>query len=286
MPLHGLVAGGSAAEPLRLSEEDLWQRLASARVVCFGETHDDPHHHYAELRALREVAARARADAHTFAVGFEMFQRPFQTPLSEFVAGTLSEPDFLTQSEYAKRWGFDFALYRPLLEAARELELAALALNTPKELTRQVAREGLASLPESQREELPDLVLDDERHRAYFDQAMGNHPMPPGAPTLDDMYAAQVLWDETMAETAAQWLAQVDPSSALMLFAGSGHCHHRAIPARLTRRSSTPVLSVKATLASLLDEEKDALALYDLLVVLEDDAPGGGAGEDEALQAN
>ncbi|HKO89836.1 MAG TPA: hypothetical protein VJU61_01715 [Polyangiaceae bacterium] len=33
---------------------------------------------YAQLRALEELGAQARATARPLAVGFEMFQRPFQ----------------------------------------------------------------------------------------------------------------------------------------------------------------------------------------------------------------
>jgi uncharacterized iron-regulated protein len=253
----------------KLTEPALWQQLALARVVCFGEQHDSPAHHFAQRRALEELAARSASERREFAVGFEMFQRPYQAALSRFVGGTLPEAQFLIDSEYKERWGFDFALYRPLLQTAREFSLEALALNAPRELTRKVGRAGLESLDAGERNQLPELDLANTDHKAYFDAAMSEHPMPAGGPKAENMYAAQVLWDETMAETAAAWLTHAGEGAQLILFAGSGHCHESAIPARLTRRVQLPVLSVTPVLASELAGFKDR-DRYDWLVVLQD----------------
>jgi len=267
LPLYALRSTEHGEQ--KLTEPLLWQELALARVVCLGEQHDSPAHHFAQRRALEEIAARSAAEHHVFAVGFEMFQRPYQAALSGFVAGTLPEAQFLIDSEYKERWGFDFSLYRPLLDAAREFSLQALALNAPKELTRKVGRTGLESLDAGEKEQLPELDLGNADHKAYFEAAMNEHPMPPGGPKLENMYAAQVLWDETMAETASTWLSHAGASSRLMVFAGAGHCHKAAIPARITRRLQVPVLSVTPVLASELAGFKDRNR-YDWLIVLED----------------
>lgn len=267
LPLYALRDGEHGTE--KLTEPVLWEQLALARVVCFGEQHDSPADHFAQRRALEEIASRSAAEHRVFAVGFEMFQRPYQAALSGFVGGTLPEPQFLTESQYQERWGFDFALYRPLLEAARDSSLQALALNAPKELTRKVGRTGLESLDAGEKHQLPELDLANADHKAYFDAAMSEHPMPPGGPKLENMYAAQVIWDETMAETASTWLAHAGERSRLMVFAGAGHCHKTAIPARITRRLQTPVLSLSAVLASQLDAFKDRKR-YDWLIVLQD----------------
>jgi len=267
LPLYALRSTERGEE--KLSEPLLWQELALAHVVCLGEQHDSPAHHFAQRRALEEIAARSTSEHRVFAVGFEMFQRPYQAALSGFVGGTLPEAQFLTQSEYQERWGFDFSLYRPLLDAAREFSLQALALNAPKKLTRKVGRTGLGSLDAGEKAGLPELDLANADHKAYFDAAMSEHPMPSGGPKLENMYAAQVLWDETMAETASTWLAHAGESSRLMVFAGAGHCHKTAIPARITRRVQLPVLSVTPVLASELPSFKDR-SRYDWLIVLQD----------------
>src|SRR5688572_14473794 len=138
--LRGLTAAGE------LSEAELMAALAQAPAVCFGETHDNAAHHRAQVHVASELAARARAAGAPFALGFEMFQTPFQSVLTSFALGSIDEPALLQGSEYASRWGYDFGFYRPLLELAREYQLAALALNAPAELTRKIADEGLDGL--------------------------------------------------------------------------------------------------------------------------------------------
>jgi uncharacterized iron-regulated protein len=255
----------------RLSEPELWERLASYRVVCLGEQHDNPSHHYAQRRAIEELGRRNAAREHAFAIGLEMFQTPYQPVLTGFVTGALPEAELLEQSEYRTRWGFDFALYRPLLEAARQLGVSALALNAPRELTRKIGREGLGSLGPEDAKQLPELELGDADHRAYFSKAMEAHPMPAGGPRFDDMYAVQVVWDETMAESSVRWLTAAGPTSQVLVLAGAGHCHRSAIPGRAARRLNTPgaVLAVSAVLESKL-AELEARDRYDWLLVLDD----------------
>jgi uncharacterized iron-regulated protein len=259
----------------RLSEPELWDRMAGARGVCLGEQHDSPHHHYAQRRAIEELARRNADAQRPLAVGFEMFQRPYQPALSSFVAGSLPEAQFLIDSEYEQRWGFDFALYRPLLEAARDHRLPALALNAPREITRKIGRAGLQALDPEEQKQLPELDLGNAEHRGYFTRAMAGHPMPEGGPQLDDMYAVQVVWDETMADTSARWLESAGPTSRVIVLAGAGHCHETAIPARLSRRLDQPVLSVTSVLQSELPQLENA-ERYDWLLVLDDETPAKG----------
>jgi uncharacterized iron-regulated protein len=265
LPIYGLEAG------VILSESDLWDRLASSSAVCFGEYHDVPAHHYAETRALDELAARAASAGHTFAVGFEMIQRPYQAPLSAFVAGELAEGEFLAQTEYFTRWGYDVALYRPLFEGARDHHLPALALNMRAEITRKIGRTGLQSLDAAELAELPELNLTDEEHRAYIFGLFGVLPEHGAELGLEDIYVAQTTWDETMADTSARWLAETGESARLLDIAGGAHCHRSAIPRRITRRTpNQPALSVHAVFESELTDGTFTPEGYDILVVLDD----------------
>jgi uncharacterized iron-regulated protein len=266
LPIYGLEAGAV------LSESALGDRLSSSPAVCFGEFHDVPAHHYAEARALDELAARAARCGHTLAVGFEMFQRPFQPGLSAFVAGEIGEEAFLEQTEYVVRWGYDFSLYRPLLEGVRAHHLPALALNARAELTRKIGRTGLVSLDEAELAELPELVLDDAEHRDFIFGLFGVLPEHAAEFGLEDVYAAQTVWDETMADTSARWLAAAGSSARLLDFAGGAHCHVSAIPRRITRRTGEPALSVHAVFASELADGSFTPEGYDVLVVLDDTA--------------
>lgn len=271
LPLYGMTTEG------QLGEEALWNRLEAAPVLCLGERHDSAPHHWAQQQVLLRLAKRAKQQGHALAVGLEMFQFPFQGALARYARGELDEAELLAQTEYATRWGFDFSLYRPLLEVARDFQLPTLALNAPREITRTVGRGGLEALTTEQRAALPQLDLRDAAHYAYFEKAVGSHPMPAGGPTVEDMYTAQVIWDESMAEHAAGWLEQQAPRAQMVILAGSGHCHRSAVPARLARRTGLQVLSVNPVLASdrpRPDTEPDRSNLYDLWLVLTDEPPG------------
>jgi len=262
--LRGLTAAGE------LSEAELMAALAQARAVCFGETHDNAAHHRAQARAASELAARARDAGAPFALGFEMFQTPFQTVLTSFALGSIDEPQLLQGSEYATRWGYDFEFYRPLLELAREYQLPALALNAPAELTRKIADQGLDGLSAEERASLPELDLNDAEHRAYVSEQLGAFHSSDEA-SLDNPYAVQVVWDETMAETASEWLSSNGEDARLLIIAGLGHCHRSAVPSRITRRTGAAVLAVGPVLASRLGAPGfPTLEQYDLLVVIDD----------------
>ncbi|HTV24351.1 MAG TPA: ChaN family lipoprotein [Polyangiaceae bacterium] len=266
LPFHGVVDGEV------ISSDEVQLRLADRLAICLGELHDNPFHHNLQRRVLESLAELERAnpaERGELAVGYEMFQRPFQQPLSAYVAGELEEAAFLEQTEYAQRWGADLALYRPLYEANREQGLAALALNAPTELTRQIGREGLESLTPELQAQLPELDLEDAEHREFVFSLFGLSPDDPGAASLENIYRAQVTWDETMAQTATEWLESED-GRRVLAFAGVAHCHESAIPRRVERRSGIDMLSVAPVLASELAAFPDDYVGYELLIVLED----------------
>ncbi|MET0410000.1 MAG: ChaN family lipoprotein [Polyangiaceae bacterium] len=275
-PLPDIVA--AAALPIhalwgdeRLSESELYDRLAAERGVCFGESHGHAETHCAEARALLALSRQAQAAALPFALGFEMFQRPFQFALDGYVAGALSDVELVIQSEYDVRWAIDFDYYRALLERARSFQLPALALNARAELTRKIARTGLESLTAEERGELPELDLNDPEHVAYIYGLFGVLPGHEAESGLGNYYAAQTVWDETMADTASRWLAQSGDDAQIIVFAGSSHCQQSAIPRRITRRTGAPVLGVLPILASELALYPESGIGYDVVVVLEDE---------------
>jgi uncharacterized iron-regulated protein len=239
LPYHGV----RLADRQPLEPEELYRELERADVICVGEEHDDPHHHYAQLEVARHLADRSGALGRQLGFGFEMFQRHLQEPLNDYASRKLSEEKLLAQTEWDKRWNMDFALYRPLVELGRERGAALLALNAASEVTRQIAKKGLDSLGEPASRQLPELDLDDAEHRAAFDRAMRQHPHSK-AGGFDNYYAAQVVWDETMADAVADWLKGAFPARQAVVFAGINHCADWAIPSRIRRRMAARTVSV------------------------------------------
>lgn len=148
---------------------EVWQRLGSAKVVCVGEEHPNPHHHWAQLEVVRRLVAGTQP---TVALAMEMFQRPFQGVLDDYAAARIDEPALLSRTGWSERWGYDFAMYRPILRHVIEAGGRILALNPAKELVKRISRQGLESLTADERASLPELNLADAAHRAWFDGVM------------------------------------------------------------------------------------------------------------------
>ena len=146
--------------------------LDRAGAVCLGENHRNPHDHWAQLHVLDKLTARNRAAGVATALGMEMFQRPFQGVLDDYAARRIDEAALLSRSGWKDRWGFDWSLYRPMVLMARDRGAALVALNTPRELTKKVSRRGVDRLDPGDRRALPELVLDDADHRAWWDSMM------------------------------------------------------------------------------------------------------------------
>jgi uncharacterized iron-regulated protein len=285
----------------RLTLEQLGAALERARAVCLGESHPNPHHHWAQLRVLDEVSRRARARGADVAVGMEMFERPYQGVLDDYLAGRSSINGLIVRSEWSDRWGFDFDLYRPLVTLAQERKLALLALNAERELVKQVARRGLQTLSPQARGSLPALEVNDRKHRAYFDEATAGHGVP--GKSFDNFYLAQVIRDEMMADRAVRWL-NASPAAVrghvprqVVVIAGQGHCHDSAIPGRIRRRGATPSVSVLPVFDRADLRERVArgeLADQDYLFVLGSDGSaaqvgpqhGKGPGADEPARTD
>jgi uncharacterized iron-regulated protein len=239
-----------------VDEQTFWTTLASTTAVCIGEEHPNPHHHWAQLHIVQKLATK------DFALGLEMIQRPFQGPVDDYVAKRIDVATLQSRVGWEDRWGYDFALYGPIIDTSIAAGGTVLALNASRELTKKAVREGLETFTAEERAQVPELVLDDATHRAWFDgimSDMGGHgnnakdddPAPanphaggmPDMPSAERVYTVQVMWDETMAETSAKWLVQ-HPGSHVAILAGNGHCHDSAIVNRIKRRGIPSVISV------------------------------------------
>ena len=218
----------------------LLQRLADKRVVYVGESHD----RYEDHLNQRAIIAGLQARGKDLAIGMEFFQQPFQPHLDAFIAGELSEADFLRETEYFERWRFDYRLYRPILRFAREHRIPLVALNLEKEITDQVGDGGIDSLNAEYRSRIPvEIDRDDEEYRRHIKAVFDLHPKGDDA-VFEHFLDVQLLWDEGMAERAARYL-QANPGKTLVVLAGVGHIEYgRGIPARVQRRLPVPSATV------------------------------------------
>ena len=215
-----------------LSLSELTKDLIESRLVFVGEIHTFQRHHHVQLqtiRALKEAGAPV-------AIGLEMFRRDNQTNLDRWVAGELSEREF--QKIYYKNWNYPWPLYRDIFLYARKYKIPMVGLNVPPEVTRQVAREGFASLSPKQRGDLPMVTCRvDPEYMAFVRRSLGMHGH--GGMEFTKFCEAQLVWDTAMAWSLLRYLEK-SPEATVVVVAGSGHSWKLGIPAQIQSRSTVP----------------------------------------------
>ena len=224
-------------EQQQLNKQGILQELTKADVVYLGETHNSTLDHQAQLEILQAL----HQQNPKIAVAMEMFQRPFQEIIDKYLAGEITEAELIEKTEYEQRWGFPWEYYAPLLRFAKAHQLPVLALNTPTEITRKVAREGLESLTATEYEHIPpasEINTDNASYRqliqeVYQAHAQAGHGNSDG---FERFFTTQVLWDETMAQKITQFY-QANPDYQVVVIAGRGHIvYGYGIPSRVARR--------------------------------------------------
>lgn len=215
----------------------VWRELASANVIYLSEIHDRPEIHQAQFEIIQTLHRRR---TRKLAIGLEMFQRPFQPLLDRYLAGEISEEQLRKQSEYDTRWGFDWEFYAPILRFARAHQIPVIALNTPTEITRKVARQGLESLTPAEKKWIPPLSEIRTDHPEYRRQVQeiyeAIHQGKNVSRGFEQFFLAQVLWDETMADRVAHFV-KAHPNHQLIVLAGQMHiAYGYGIPSRVQRR--------------------------------------------------
>ena len=87
----------------------------------------------------------------------EMFTRPYQPFLDRWIAGEIDENKFMEDTQWDTEWGYDYALYKDILDFAREKKIPVVALNAPKAVVKMVSKKGLKDLSEEEKNLLPEI---------------------------------------------------------------------------------------------------------------------------------
>ena len=196
--LNGRVLTGS-------SFSSLSGQIAQADVIFIGEIHNDSLTHVVEYELLKAV----HRYSPRLAVSLEMFERDVQILLNDYLHGNIEESAFLEQS---RPWGNYQKAYRPLVEFARDHRLPVLAMNVPRRYAGQVAMKGdldRAVLSDSETVWIArELKVLDGEYRDRFMKVLESPDQPKGMSrmTPENLYRAQCLKDDTMAESIHQFL--------------------------------------------------------------------------------
>jgi hypothetical protein len=189
-------------------------------------------------------------------LGFEMFPRRLQPILNDWVAGRLSDVEFLARSDWQRVWGYDWNLYLPIFQFSRMHRIPMLALNVERTLVTRVGDEGWAAIPAEEREGISDPTPADRDYAvrlypSYLDhQPHGGHQSAqrkqPSEDELNDpkfrrFVEAMQIWDRAMAQAIAERLRTTNPPLVVAIM-GSGHLQHGyGVPRQLRDLGATRV---------------------------------------------
>ncbi|HFE39211.1 MAG TPA: PDZ domain-containing protein [Gammaproteobacteria bacterium] len=190
--------------------------LSQTNVVLLGEDHDNPEHHRWQLQTLSGIYALQP----NMVLGFEAFPRSTQKILDQWVAGELSEKEFLEAVDWDKIWRFNKDYYMPMFHFARMNRIPMYALNVDRKLVSRVGSEGWDNIPEKEREGVSKPAAPSQAYIDVLADVFSQH-MPKHAhrrdgqvpeltaeeiqeitakPSFQHFLQGQLLWDRAMAE--------------------------------------------------------------------------------------
>lgn len=239
-----------AVEPAKaLSLQEVIQGVMDKDIIYTGEGHPNYQDHKIQLEVIRALHRAGRP----FAIGMEMFQQPFQQSLEDYIAGRTGEKEFLLDSEYFKRWRFNYHLYREILDFARTYGIPVVALNQKEEIIKKVSRGGLDALSDEEKREIPpDMDMSDRTYRERLMMVFKEHA---GSKDFLNFYQAQILWDETMAHSIDAYLRE-NPGFQMVVIVGQGHvAYGSGIPERAYRLNGREYATIITSAGGGLDPD-------------------------------
>lgn len=174
-----------------ISPKELVQQLGGIDVLVFGEEHTDSAGHRLEADIYEKMLI-----SYPFtALSLEMFSTDVQPVLNEYLAGLISEKNFIKES---RAWG-NYKDYQPLIELAKRYHTAVIGANVAARYSNAVSLGGLEKLnafPAGSKSFLPPLPVDTAtgKYLEKFTETLGGHDM--GGMKI---YQTQNLWDASMA---------------------------------------------------------------------------------------
>ncbi|MFA6570940.1 MAG: ChaN family lipoprotein, partial [Bacteroidota bacterium] len=263
----------------KISVNELAEKTYKTKIIFFGEFHDDTIIHDLQrdyLTALYKLNPK-------IAVSMEMFERDGQTAIDDYLSGKSSEESFLKSS---RPWPDYKLFYRALLEIAKTNNAPVIASNIPRKYAGIYTNEGwsgIEKLPPNERAFVASKIFveEDKYMQNFYRTMLANMGMDTNAVispnqenTLYLYYGAQIIKDETMAESIPNFL-QKNKEMNVIHFNGSFHSdHYLGTAKKVLERDKSYSMAVISPMyvdkGSSPDFDKERKDDGDYLIVLEE----------------
>jgi len=215
--------------------QELIDKTLTKNVVFFGEFHDDSLIHVLEydfLKAFNEKEAKT-------VVSMEMFERDAQPAIDKYLIGEITEEQFIKDSRPWPNYETD---YKPMVELVKQNKSYLIASNIPRKYAASYSKGGMKAVFDLPAEERPYLAKNfsfakgenkDDKEEDYRKEFFGTMISMMDKEKIEDLtaneentlqlyYGAQILKDETMAESIHDYLVK-NPKSKVIHYDGNFH---------------------------------------------------------------
>ena len=192
------------------------KKAPKADVVLFGEFHNNPISHWLQLELIQDLHQKEIQ----LSLGAEMFEADNQDALDDYLAGEINSKEF---KEKARLWSNYSTDYAPLVDFAKEHNIAFTATNIPRRYASKVYKDGgfkaLDSLSNEEKNWMAPLPIPfDIELKTYQEmlKMMGDH-------ATEDIVKAQAIKDASMAHFILQ---NIEKDKLFVHFNGSYHSNY------------------------------------------------------------
>ena len=229
-----------------VSLKQMMDSISASRVIYIGETHDNIEAHKVQLQVIQLLSEK-----YQVAIGLEMFRRSAQEKLNLWNRDQLSQKQF--KNLFHTNWGEGFGLYQSIFNFAKSHNLPLIGLKP----TLKVENHFRAGDPAPGNTLYPEIDDTDPYHRAFALAAFGGHRGT--AKALEKPYRMLLLWEETMAQTVAEFLHNpINKDKKLVVLVGGFHIQYGfGIPKRAYRRIPHNYSIIQPTITEIPENLKD-----------------------------
>jgi hypothetical protein len=109
---------------LSSTRDELYRRLQASRLVLMGDFHALSQSQKTHWRVLKNFLT-----SRPLVLCLECFEADDQDAIDKFMAGKVSEREFLKTIEWSKKWGFPWDYFRPLIRWAQGKRIPVYGIN-------------------------------------------------------------------------------------------------------------------------------------------------------------
>jgi uncharacterized iron-regulated protein len=223
-----------------MSLKKITPMIKDSTFICVGENHNDYANHLKQLEIIKSTFAQKK----NMTIGMEMFTKKHQQVIDDYIESKISEYEFLKKTEYFSEWGYDYRLYKDIIDFAKKNKIKIIGLNIENRIVRHVGRIGLKDLNSEDFNQIPGFIdfSNGKYKESLYDTFQEHGSM--SKRNFSNFYFAQLIRDEHMSQTAYNYF-RLHPDQTIVILAGNGHVENgNGIPSRIEKLSGHQCLKI------------------------------------------